>query len=110
MDSYKAWAPFEYELTVASVAPSFLGAAQAFAHDCLAKPALLVVRVGANRLKDRRPRDVVKPDRTKRSELSIRGDREDIQVAAVDGYTLNVPVPFPALIFFVGLIGMEDLP
>ncbi len=69
-----------------------------------------MIRMGTYRLEDRRPRNVIKPERTKRSEFSIGRDCQDIQIAAVARHTLHVPVPFPALIFFIGPIGMENLP
>jgi hypothetical protein len=81
-----------------------LGAAQAFAHDGLAQPARLVIRVRAHRLEDRRTRNIVEPDRAKRSELSICGDGHDVEFTAVNGNALDIPILFPALVFLIRMV------
>ena len=84
--------------------------AQAFCHYSLSQAASLMVGVGANRLKNGCPGDIVEPDRAKGDQFAIRGDRHKIEVPAVQGNTLDIPVPFPALISLIGLVRVESLP
>jgi hypothetical protein len=69
-----------------------------------------MVGMSANGFEDHGARDTVKPGGAKSSQLSIRRDRDHIQITAVKRHTLNVPVPFPALVLLVWLIRVKHLP
>ncbi len=64
----------------------------------------------ANGFEDRDTCDVIELDRTERGQLSLRRNRDNIQVAAVDWNALNILISFPALIFLVRFIRVENLP
>src|SRR5215216_1658456 len=88
----------------------FLGTAQALAHHRLAKSALLMFRVCAKRFEDCRMSRIVDPDCAKRGEFTIRSDGDDIEISIIDWNALDVLIPLPALVFFIGLIGMKNFP
>lgn len=64
----------------------------------------------ADRLEDRRAGDIVEPDGAEGGQFAIRRDSDDIEVTAIEGHALYVPVPFPALVVFVGFVGVKGLP